>query len=57
MDRSGNIVDKDSKFGEAIDLEITHPNYILFGGKTGCNILQKKDGPPFFYILLPYCII
>jgi hypothetical protein len=44
MDRSRNIVDKDSKCGEAIDIEITHPNYILFGNKTRCNDSQKKDG-------------
>jgi hypothetical protein len=44
MDRYGNIINKDSKFGEAIDLEITHPNWILFGDKTGYNTSQKKDG-------------
>jgi hypothetical protein len=44
MDRLGNIVEKEKKFGEAIDIEITHPDYILFGDETGCNTSQKKDG-------------
>jgi hypothetical protein len=44
MDRLGNIVEEDQKFGESIDIEITHPDYILFGDETGCNTSQKKDG-------------
>ena len=44
LDRSGNIVQKDLKFGEACDIEIIHPDYILFGDETGCNTSQKKDG-------------
>jgi hypothetical protein len=44
LDRSGNIVDKEDKFGEAVDIEILHPDYILFGDETGCNTSQKKDG-------------
>jgi hypothetical protein len=44
MDRLGNIVEEEKKFGEAIDIEITHPDYILFGDETGCNTSQKKDG-------------
>ena len=44
LDRLGNIVDKEEKFGEEVDLEILHPDYILFGDETGCNTSQKKDG-------------
>jgi phage terminase small subunit len=44
MDRLGNIVEEDKKFGEAVNIEITHPDYILFGDETGCNTSQKKDG-------------
>ena len=44
MDRAGNICDEESKFGEPCDIEITHPEYILFGDETGCNTSQKKDG-------------
>jgi hypothetical protein len=44
MDRLGLIVDKDTKFGEEIDFEITHPDWILFGDETGCNTSQRQDG-------------
>jgi hypothetical protein len=44
MNRSGDIVDEASKFGEPCDIEILHPDYILFGDETGCNTSQKKDG-------------
>jgi hypothetical protein len=37
LDQSGNIVGEKDKFGEAVDLEIMHPDYILFGDETGCN--------------------
>jgi hypothetical protein len=44
LNRSGDIVDEALKFGEPCDIEILHPDYILFGNETGCNTLQKKDG-------------
>jgi hypothetical protein len=46
MDKEGNVVsDFDSKrYGRKSDVEITHPNYILFANETGCNTCQKKDG-------------
>jgi hypothetical protein len=44
LDRYGNIVEEEEKCGEAVDLEIIHPDYILFGDETGCNTSQKKDG-------------
>jgi hypothetical protein len=44
MDRDGNICDEAMKFGEACDIDITHPEYILFADETGCNTSQKKDG-------------
>jgi hypothetical protein len=34
LDRSGNIVEEEDKFGEAVDVEIVHPDYILFGDET-----------------------
>ena len=34
LDRSGNIVKEEFKYSEAVDLEITHPDYILFCDKT-----------------------
>jgi hypothetical protein len=37
-------VEEEFKSGEAIDIKIMHPNYILFGDETGCNTSQKKDG-------------
>jgi hypothetical protein len=44
MDMLGLIVDRDSKFGEEINIEIIHPDWILFGDKMVCNTSQKKDG-------------
>jgi hypothetical protein len=44
LDRSGNEVEEKDKFGEATDLDIMHPDYILFGDETGCNTSQRKDG-------------
>ena len=43
-DREGNIVEESKAFGLLQDIEVTHPEYILFGDETGCNTSQKKDG-------------
>jgi hypothetical protein len=44
LDRAGNTVAEEDQYGEAVNLEITHADYILFGDETGCNTSQKKDG-------------
>lgn len=46
MDADGNVVDEDDpkRLGLACDIEIIHPDMILFADETGCNTSQKKDG-------------
>jgi hypothetical protein len=44
MNRSGEIVDEALKHGKLCDIEVLHPDYILFEDETGCNTSQKKDG-------------
>jgi len=45
-DRSGNIVDDeaDEAFGFPSDIEIIHPEWILFVDEVGVNTNQKEDG-------------
>ena len=43
-DRDGNVVESDKQFGEKCDIEITHPQWILFGDETGCNTCMRDDG-------------
>lgn len=43
-DIDGNVVSEDQIFGKACDIEITHPQFILFADEVGCNTNQKKDG-------------
>jgi hypothetical protein len=42
LDRSGDIVEEEENFGEAVDLEIIHLDYIIFGDETGCNSLLRR---------------
>ena len=42
MDQLGNIVKEDKKIGEAVNIEITHLDYILFGDETGYATLLRK---------------
>jgi hypothetical protein len=44
MNRAGEIVDESEKYGEPVDIDVLHPDYILFGDETGCNTSQQKDG-------------
>jgi hypothetical protein len=43
MNQAGEIVDESEKYGELVDIEVLHPEYILFGDETGCNTSQQKD--------------
>ena len=43
-DRDGNIVEASAAYGEAANIRIIHPDYLLFADETGCNTSQKKDG-------------
>ncbi len=43
MNRKGDQVDESQRFGKEVDTQLTHPNYVLFGDKTGCNTSMKKD--------------
>ena len=41
----GQKVDSESEsVGALVKIEITHPQWILFGDKVGNNISQKNDG-------------
>src|SRR5688500_17788077 len=44
QDINGNIVMEEEKYGELIDINIVHPEYILFANKTGLNTLSREDG-------------
>jgi hypothetical protein len=47
MDEEGNVIDDNNTcnaFGLPCDIEILHPDYVLFADETGCNTNQKKDG-------------
>ena len=43
-DREGNVVEESQAFGFKQDIEINHPDYLLFGDESGCSSNQKKDG-------------
>jgi hypothetical protein len=44
MDSLGNIVQEDdpNRLGLACDIQVIHPEMILFADETGCNTSQKK---------------
>ncbi len=44
MDHDGKVVNESNCFGKMIDIEMTHPDYCIFGDETGCNTSMKKDG-------------
>ena len=44
QDKDGNIVHENNRYGKAINLEMLHPEYILFADKTGINTSSKEDG-------------
>ena len=42
--RDGVVVESDSeRFGEPCDIEVLHPDHILFMDEVGCNTNQKED--------------
>ena len=43
QDIEGNVVSKENAYGET-EIEITHPEYILFADETGLNISSKDNG-------------
>ena len=43
-ERKGNEVSKSGKYRSSNNMTITHPDYILFADKIGCNTSMKKDG-------------
>ena len=44
MDFDGDVVDELNCSGKKVDVEMTHPEYCIFGEETGCNISMKKNG-------------
>ncbi len=44
MDCDGKVADESNCFGKKVDIEMTHPDYCIFGDETGCKTSMKKDG-------------
>ena len=40
----GNEVQKEKAYGEACTIDITHPEWVLFGDKIGCNTNMRGNG-------------
>ena len=43
VDRGGNKVETSERFGLKQDIEIKHPDYMIFGDESGCQTNQKND--------------
>lgn len=43
-DMSGKNVSESLKYGEQIEIEMLHPNYVLFADETGLNTSSKDNG-------------
>ena len=43
-DCNGYKVEKSERFGMKQNIQINHPDYILFADESGCQTNQKQDG-------------
>ncbi len=44
MNNKGEEINKSNRFEIKVDIQATHPHYVLFADETGCNSSMKKDG-------------
>ena len=43
QDINGKKADENERYGKLIDLEMLHPEYLLFADETGLNTSSKED--------------
>ncbi len=42
MNNKGEEINKSNRFEIKVDIQATHPHYVLFADETGCNSSMKK---------------